>query len=119
MNVATIEKVMIDLMNKMIEKHQEALLQINDDTALCKWMINFKKQWEAEYRNGTPRVYDIADPFRPSEVAHYVPPNPVRMVDTRPNRPKVILSADCFVDRNGLMAVTDANAGLHILQFNG
>jgi hypothetical protein len=62
MNASTIEKVMTELMNKMIEKHQEALLQINDDTALCKWLIHFKKQWETEYRNGTPRVYDIAEP---------------------------------------------------------
>jgi hypothetical protein len=35
LNVATVEKVMVDLMNKMIEKHQEALLQINDDVAVC------------------------------------------------------------------------------------
>jgi len=62
MNASTIEKVMTEMMNKMIEKHQEALLQINDDAALCKWLLEFKKQWEAEYRSGTPRVYDIAEP---------------------------------------------------------
>ena len=62
MNSSTIEKVMTEMMNKMIEKHQEALLQINDDAALCKWLIAFKKQWEAEYRSGTPRVFDIAEP---------------------------------------------------------
>lgn len=62
MNANTIEKVMTELMNKMIEKHQEALLQINDDAALCKWLMKFKKQWECEYRNGTARVYDIAEP---------------------------------------------------------
>ena len=62
MNASTIEKVMTELMNKMIEKHQEALLQINDDAALCKWLMKFKGQWETEYRNGTPRVYDIAEP---------------------------------------------------------
>ena len=62
MNASTIEKVMTELMNKMIEKHQEALLQINDDAALCKWLLAFKKQWETEYREGTPRVYDIAEP---------------------------------------------------------
>ena len=43
MNVSTIEKVMTELMNKMIEKHQEALLQINDDVAVCKWLLEFKK----------------------------------------------------------------------------
>jgi hypothetical protein len=31
----------------------------------------------------------------------------------------VIQSCDCYVDRNGLMYVTDPNAGLNILQFEG
>ena len=62
MNVSTIEKVMTELMNKMIEKHQEALLQINDDVAVCKWLMEFKKKWEAQYRQQSQRVYDIAEP---------------------------------------------------------
>ena len=41
------------------------------------------------------------------------------MMDPRPNRPQVIQSADCYVDRNGLMYLTDPNAGLNILQFEG
>jgi hypothetical protein len=49
-------------MNKMIEKHQEALLQINDDVAVCKWLMEFKKKWEAQYRQQSQRVYDIAEP---------------------------------------------------------
>jgi len=28
-------------------------------------------------------------------------------------------SADCYVDPNGVMYLTDTNAGLHILQFTG
>jgi hypothetical protein len=71
----------------------------------------------ATYYNAGVRVFDIEDQFRPREVAHYVPPNPTRMMDPRPNRPQVIQSADCFVDRNGLMYLTDPNAGLNILQF--
>jgi hypothetical protein len=41
------------------------------------------------------------------------------MFDPRPDRPQVIQSADCFVDKNGLMYLTDSNAGLNILQFEG
>jgi hypothetical protein len=37
-------------------------------------------------------VYDIKDPFRPEEVAFYVPPDPAKMMDPRPNRPQVIQS---------------------------
>lgn len=73
----------------------------------------------ATYYNAGVRVFDIEDPFRPQEVAYYVPPAPTRMMDPRPNRPQVIQSADCYVDPNGVMYVTDTNAGLHILQFNG
>jgi hypothetical protein len=36
MNTTHVEKVMTDLMTKMIEKHQESLLQINDDVTVCK-----------------------------------------------------------------------------------
>jgi hypothetical protein len=71
------------------------------------------------YDNAGVRVYDIADPFRPQEVAYFVPRDPERMMDPRPDRPRVIQSADCYVDRNGLMSLTDTNAGLHILQFDG
>jgi len=73
----------------------------------------------ATYYNAGVRVFDIADQFRPRPVAYYVPPDPERMMDPRPNRPRVIQSADCYVDRNGVMFVTDPNAGLNILQFEG
>jgi hypothetical protein len=73
----------------------------------------------ATFYNAGVRVYDIKDQFRPREIAYYVPPNPAKMVDPRPNRPQVIQSADCYVDRNGLMFLTDPNAGLNILQYEG
>ena len=73
----------------------------------------------ATYYNAGVRVFNIEDQFRPREVAFYVPPNPAKMMDPRPNRPQVIQSADCYVDKSGLMYVTDPNAGLNILQFEG
>ena len=73
----------------------------------------------ATYYNAGVRAYDIENPFQPREVGFYVPPNPTRMMDPRPNRPQVIQSCDCYVDHNGLMYVTDPNAGLYILQFEG
>jgi hypothetical protein len=73
----------------------------------------------ATYYNAGVRVFDVENAFQPREVAYFVPPNPTRMFDPRPGRPQVIQSADCFVDRNGLMYLTDSNAGLSILQFDG
>ena len=73
----------------------------------------------ATLHNAGVRAYDIANPFQPREIGYFVPPDPVRMFDPRPNRPKVIQSCDCFVDAQGVMYVTDSNAGLNILQFEG
>jgi hypothetical protein len=71
------------------------------------------------YQNAGVRVFDIANQFQPVEIAHYVPPAPERMYDTRPNRPRVIQSCDVFVDHDALLYVTDYNAGLYILEYKG
>ena len=48
-----------------------------------------------------------------------MPPPPEKIVDQRPNPVQVIQSCDVFVDTDGLMLLTDTNAGLHILQYEG
>lgn len=73
----------------------------------------------ATYHNAGLRVFDIKNAFEPREVAYYVPPPPERLVDFRANAAQVIQSCDVFVDRNGVMYVTDTNAGLYILQYGG
>jgi hypothetical protein len=71
------------------------------------------------YHNAGLRVFDIRDAFQPKEVGYFVPPAPEKIVDQRPNPAKVIQSCDVFVDSNGLMYLTDTNAGLYILQYEG
>jgi hypothetical protein len=73
----------------------------------------------ATYQNAGVRVFDIRDQHRPKEAGAWVPPAPVRMMDRRPNRARVIQSADVFVDAAGLIYSTDYNAGLFILEFGG
>src|SRR4029453_12269481 len=51
----------------------------------------------ATYQNAGVGGFDIRDPFQPREVGHFVPPPPERMVDPRPNRPRVIQSNDVYV----------------------
>lgn len=41
------------------------------------------------------------------------------LADTRPNRARVVQSADIFVDAAGLIYATDYNAGLTIVEFSG
>lgn len=71
----------------------------------------------ATYQNAGVRAFDISDPYRPVEVAAFVPPQPTRLMDHRPNRPNVIQSSDVFVDAQGLVYSTDYNGGLYILEF--
>ena len=73
----------------------------------------------ATYQNAGVRVFDIRDQYRPHEVGAWVPPAPARMMDHRPNRARVIQSADVFVDKSGLIYSTDYNAGLFILEYGG
>ena len=70
------------------------------------------------YQNAGMRVYDIKDPFRPTEIGALVPPPPARMMDYRPNRPQVVDTTDVFVDENRLIYCTDSNAGLYIMELD-
>jgi hypothetical protein len=73
----------------------------------------------ATYQNAGIRAFDIRDPAAPRETGALVPPAPARMMDRRPNRARVVQSADVFVDASGLIYATDYNAGLYILEYNG
>jgi len=73
----------------------------------------------ATYQNAGIRAFDISNPFIPKEVGALVPPQPAALADTRPNRARVIQSADVFVDAKGLIYATDYNAGLYVMEFEG
>jgi len=73
----------------------------------------------ATYQNAGVRVFDIRDKYRPAEVAAFVPPQPERLVDHRPNRARVLQSCDVYVDKEGLVYSNDYNGGLYILEYEG
>ena len=73
----------------------------------------------ATYNNAGVRVFDIRDALAPKEIAYWVPPTPKRLIDPRPNVALAAKSADVYVSTDGLMYVTDWNAGLNVLEYHG
>jgi len=71
------------------------------------------------WQNAGVRAFDITDPYRPVETGALVPAAPAKLIDRRPGRPRVIQLADVFADKNGLLYVTDYNAGLFIIEYRG
>jgi hypothetical protein len=73
----------------------------------------------ATYNNAGVRVFDIRDAFAPKEMAYWVPPPPRKLIDPRPNVALAAKSADVFVSTDGVLYVTDWNAGLNVLEYQG
>ncbi len=73
----------------------------------------------ATYHNAGLRIFDIRDAFVPKEIGSYVPPPPVRILDPRPGNAPAPQSCDINVQSDGTMYLTDWNAGLHVLKYEG
>ncbi|HEX5281152.1 MAG TPA: hypothetical protein VFW28_13815 [Micropepsaceae bacterium] len=73
----------------------------------------------ATYHNAGVRVFDIRDQFAPKEIAFWVPPAPRKLIDTHTGIALAPQTCDVYVRPDGLMYVSDWNAGLHVLQYDG
>jgi hypothetical protein len=73
----------------------------------------------ATYHNAGVRVFDIRNAFEPKEIAFWVPPAPKKLVDTHTGVALAPQSCDVYVTPDGLIYVSDWNAGLHVLQYEG
>lgn len=71
------------------------------------------------YNNAGVRVFDIRDQFAPKEIASWVPPPPKKLIDPRPDTALAAKTADIYVTPEGIMYVSDWNAGLNVLQYEG
>jgi hypothetical protein len=73
----------------------------------------------ATYNVAGVRVFDVQDAFAPKEIGYWVPPVPKKLIDPRPNVALAAKAADILVTNDGLVYVTDWNAGLNVLQYEG
>jgi len=73
----------------------------------------------ATYHNAGLRVFDIKDQFAPKEIAYWVPPVPKKLMDPRPNVALAAQTCDAYVSKDGIIYLSDWNAGLHVLEYKG
>jgi hypothetical protein len=73
----------------------------------------------ATYLNAGLRVFDIRNSFAPREIASFVPPPPTRILDPRPGSALAPQTCDVNVQPDGTVYMTDWNAGLHVLRYEG
>jgi hypothetical protein len=66
--------------------------------------------------NAGLRVYDVSDAREPVEVAHFVPPDPVRRHGPLPATALVAQSEDVLIDRRGFIYLSDKNQGIFVLR---
>ncbi|MGN6100058.1 MAG: LVIVD repeat-containing protein [Devosia sp.] len=72
------------------------------------------------YQNAGLRVFDLKNPYRPEEIGYFVPPPPAFSMDARaPGVKQILHSADLYVDKRGLVYISDFNAGLYIAEWTG
>ena len=73
----------------------------------------------ATWQSAGLRAFDITDPFRPVETGHFVPPQPMKWMEPMRGRAKMRHTADVFAAEDGLIYLTDYDAGLYIVRWKG
>jgi hypothetical protein len=68
------------------------------------------------YFNAGLRVYDIADPRSPKEIAYFIPPNPSTRLGPLPKTGLVTQTEDVLVDARGNIFISDKNRGICVLR---
>lgn len=64
------------------------------------------------------RIYRVDGAGGASEIGFFLPEAPLQLLDPRPGRAAVAQTNDVFIRADGVLAVVDANAGLHLLELS-
>jgi hypothetical protein len=73
----------------------------------------------ATYHNAGLRIVDLTDPYAPREIDRFVAPPPTRILDPRPGNALAPQTCDVNVQPDGIIYLSDWNAGLHVLAYDG
>jgi hypothetical protein len=71
------------------------------------------------YFNAGLRIYDIKDPYLPTETGYFIPPQPTKRVGPVPSTKLVQQTEDVLVDTRGNVYITDKQWGLFVLRYSG
>jgi hypothetical protein len=73
----------------------------------------------ATYHNAGLRIFDLRDAHEPKEIDSFVGTPPTRILDPRPGNALAPQTCDVNVQPDGTMYLSDWNAGLHVLRYEG
>ena len=81
------------------------------------WLENDPNRVYCCYFHAGMRVYDVSDPYRPREIAYFIPPNPAGpKFDVYMPGPLLGTAEDCVVDDRGYIFMATFHDGMYVLK---